>query len=90
MDLVEKVAFYVNYGMISDLERFSHFEEIAAVELSTENATEMAKEENLPPELLQNPSFFAHYPIIQQMDKLQNLEAVLDIPTTEGDSRGRG
>jgi negative regulator of sigma E activity len=89
-ELVEKIAFYVNYGIISDLERFSHFEEIAAVELPPENTTELVKEENLPPELLQNPSFFAHYPLLQQMEKLQNLETVLDAPTTEEDSQGRG
>lgn len=87
-DVVEKLAFYVNYGIISNLDEFSHLEEIAAIELPPENATEVAKEDELPSELLQNPSFFAHYPILQEMDKLQNLETVLDTPTTEGDSRG--
>jgi hypothetical protein len=89
-DLSERLVFYSNYNLISDLDRFAHFEDIAALEISTENATEIVKEENLPPELVQDPSFFAHYPILQQMDKLQNLEAVLDAPPTEGDSRGQG
>jgi hypothetical protein len=89
-EITEKLELYVNYKIISDLERFSHLEEIAAIELPTENATEIVQEDNLPPELLENPSFFAHYPILQQMDKLQNLEAVLDTPPTEGDSQGRG
>jgi len=89
-DLVEKIELYVNYKIISELERFSHLEEIAAVELPTEDTTEIVKEEELPPELLQNPSFFAHYPILERIDKLQNLEAVLETPTNEEDPQDKG
>jgi hypothetical protein len=89
-DLTERLAFYRNYNIISDLERFAHFEEIAAVELPTENTTEIVKEEEIPSELLQNPSFFAHYPILERMDKLQNLESVLGTPTTEEDPHRKG
>lgn len=89
-DLTERLAFYRNYNIISDLERFSHFEEIAAIELPTENTTEIVKEEDIPPELLQNPSFFAHYPILERMDKLQNLESVLGTPTSEEDPHSKG
>lgn len=89
-DLTERLAFYRNYNIISDLERFSHLEEIAAVELPSGNVTEMVKEDDLPPELLQNPSFFAHYPILERMDKLQNLESVLGTPATEEDPHSRG
>jgi hypothetical protein len=89
-DLAEKLAFYTNYNIISDLERFSHLEEIAAIELPTENITEIVKEDDIPPELLQNPSFFAHYPILERMDKLQNLESVLGTPATEEDPHSRG
>lgn len=89
-DLVEKLELYVNYRIISELERFSHLEEIAAVELPTEDTTEIVKEEELPPELLQNPSFFAHYPMLERIDKLQNLEAVLETPTNEEDLQDKG
>lgn len=89
-DLAERLAFYASYDIISDLERFSRFEEIAAIELPTENTTEIVKEDDLPPELLQNPSFFAHYPILERMDKLQNLESVLGTPATEEDPHSRG
>jgi hypothetical protein len=89
-DLVQKLELYLNYRIISDLERFSHFEEIAAVELPPEDSTEIVKEEELPPELLQNPSFFAHYPILERIDKLQNLEAVLETPTNEEDPQDKG
>lgn len=89
-DLTERLAFYTNYNIISDLERFSHLEEIAAIELPTEETTEIVKEDDIPPELLQNPSFFAHYPILERMDKLQNLESVLETPATEEDPHSRG
>lgn len=89
-DLVEKLELYVNYRIISDIERFSHLEEIAAIELPTEHTTEIVKEEELPPELLQNPSFFAHYPLLERIDKLQNLEAVLETPTNEEDPQDKG
>ncbi|MGE0679998.1 MAG: anti-sigma factor [Candidatus Binatia bacterium] len=89
-DLTGRLALYTNYNIISDLEQFSHLEEIAAVKLPTENITEIVKEDDIPPELLQNPSFFAHYPILERMDKLQNLESVLGTPATEEDPHSRG
>jgi len=63
----------------------SHFEEIAAVDLSKERETEVAQEEEIPPDLLKNPNFFAHYPMLKKMEQLQNLEAVLDTPTKENE-----
>lgn len=81
--LVENLNFFLQYPIIADLDRFSHFEEIAAIDLSKEKDTALAKEEELPPDLLQNPGFFAHYPMLKKMDQLQHLEAVLDAPTQE-------
>jgi len=51
--------------------------------------TELASEDNLPPELLKDPSFFVQYPMLQKMDELQNLEAVLSLPG-EGNEQSRG
>jgi hypothetical protein len=88
--LVEKPDFFVNYRIITDLDRLSHLEEIAAVELpTTAQETELASEDNLPPELLKDPSFFVQYPMLQKMDELQNLEAVLSLPG-EGNEQTRG
>ena len=90
-DLLENLELYTQYQVIADLEEFSQFNEIAAVQLPPEDPTELAEEDKLPPELLQNPSFFAHYPILQEMDKLENLEAVLGTPTTtDEDPHKRG
>ncbi len=83
--LTEHLNFFLQYPIIADLNRLSHLEDIAAVDLSKERETEVAKEEELPPELLKNPSFFAHYPLLKKMDQLQNLEAVLDTPTKENE-----
>jgi hypothetical protein len=87
--LVEKPGFFVNYQVIADLDKLSHFDEIAAVELPGGHDTEVASEENLPPDLLKDPGFFVHYPLLQNMEKLENLEAVLDLPT-EGGEHNRG
>src|SRR5215471_17633303 len=59
--LVEQLNLFLQYPIITDLDRLSHFDEIAAVDLSGEKENELAKEEEVPPDLLQNPSFFAHY-----------------------------
>ena len=87
--LAEKPDLFANYRVITDLDRLSHFEDIAAVELATEQDSEVASEDNLPPELLQDPSFFVQYPVLQKMDELQNLEAVLSLPN-EGNEQSRG
>jgi len=59
------------------------------VQAPGEHNTELASEENLPPELVKDPSFFVHYPILKKMEQLKNLDAVLDA-STEGDNHGRG
>jgi len=87
--LVEKSGFFVNYQVIADLDKLSHFDEIAAVQLPGERDTELASEGDLPPDLLKDPGFFVHYPLLQKMEKLENLEAVLD-PPAEGDEHSRG
>lgn len=87
--LVEKSGFFVNYQVIADLDKLSHFDEIAAVQLPGEHDTELASEGDLPPDLLKDPGFFVHYPLLQKMEKLENLEAVLD-PPAEGDEHSRG
>lgn len=87
--LAEKPDLFANYRVITDLDRLSHFEEIATVELATEQDIEVVSEDNLPPELLQDPSFFVQYPVLQKMEELQNLEAVLSLPIEENEqSRG--
>ena len=68
--LVEKPGLFVNYRVIAELDRLSHFEEITAIELPGEHATELASEEDLPPDLLKDPGFFVHYPLLQKMEQL--------------------
>jgi hypothetical protein len=87
--LVEQLGLFVNYKIIADLDRFEHFDEIAAIQPPPKQATELAEGEDVPPALLENPSFFTHYPILQRMDQLQNLETVLDAPAKE-DAQHRG
>jgi hypothetical protein len=87
--LVEKPGFFVNYQVIADLNKLSHLDEVAAVQLPGERDTELVSEGDLPPDLLKDPGFFVHYPLLQKMEKLENLEAVLDLPT-EGDEHNRG
>lgn len=84
-NVAEKLEFFVNYKVIADLERLSHFDEIAEVELPGTQAVEVAQEEEVPPDVLQNPSFFTHYPLLKRMEQLQSLEAVLDNPTGENE-----
>jgi len=87
--LAEKPELFVNYRIITDLDRLSHFEEIATVQIPGEQEVEIASEDILPPELLKDPSFFVHYPLLQRMEQLENLEAVLSVPT-EGNEQSRG
>ncbi len=87
--LVEKPGLFVNYKVIADLDKLSHLDEIAAVQLPGERDTEVASEGDLPPDLLKDPGFFVHYPLLQKMEKLENLEAVLDLPA-EGGEHSRG
>jgi len=87
--VVEEPGLFVNYRVIADLDRLSHLDEIAAVELPGERDIEVASEDALPPTLLKDPGFFVNYPILQKMEQLENLEAVLDLPT-EGPEHVRG
>ncbi|HJY79509.1 MAG TPA: zf-HC2 domain-containing protein [Candidatus Binatia bacterium] len=87
--LLKQPGLFANYKVITDLDRLSHLDEIAAVQLPGEPDTELASEQDLPPELLKDPDFFVHYPLLQKMEKLENLEAVLD-RSAEGDEHGRG
>lgn len=76
---IEQPELFANYGVIADLDRLAHFEEVASTENEPEPEPAVAREEELPPDLLDNPSFFASYPILQSMEKLQNMEAVLSL-----------
>jgi Putative zinc-finger len=87
--LLEQPGFFANYKVIADLDRLSHLDEIAAVQLPGEPDTELASEKDLPPDLLKDPDLFVHYPLLQKMEQLKNLEAVLDLPA-EGDEHVRG
>ena len=87
--LVEKPGLFVNYKVIADLDKLSHLDEIAAVQLPGARDTEVASEGDLPPDLLKDPGFFVHYPLLQKIEKLENLEAVLDLPA-EGGEHSRG
>jgi len=87
--VAKEPGLFANYRVIADLDKLSHFDEIATVQVPGEHNTELASEENLPPDLVKDPSFFVHYPILQKMEQLENLEAVLDAPV-EGDEHARG
>jgi negative regulator of sigma E activity len=87
--VVKEPGLFVNYRVIADLNRLSHFDEIAAVALPGERDVEVASEDALPPALLKDPGFFVNYPILQRMDRLENLEAVLELPS-EGNEHARG
>ena len=84
----EKTALFVNYRVIADLEKFSKFDEIAAAQLPEEPPSEIA-DNDIPKDLLEKPNFFANYPMLQKMEKLKNLETVLDAPP-DGDDKSRG
>ena len=84
----EQSDLFVDYKMITDLDKFARFEEIAAVDLSTEQPVEIAETE-VPKEVLDDPGFFANYPILQQLDRLENFDAVLASPS-QGEEETQG
>jgi hypothetical protein len=84
----EKAGLFVNYRVIADLEKFSRFDEIAAVQLPEEPPTSIA-ENDIPRDLLEKPGFFANYPMLQKMEELKNLETVLDAPP-DGNDKSHG
>jgi hypothetical protein len=87
-EVMEKSDLFIDYLMIAELDRFARFDEIAAVDLSTEQPIEVT-EADIPKEVLDDPGFFAHYPMLQQLDRLKNLDAVLASPSqNEADPRG--
>lgn len=93
--VAERPVFFANYNVLANMEKLAHFEEIATAQepAETETAEAVAEQaeqtEDLPPDLLRDPSFFADYPMLRQMEKLRNMEAVLTLPT-EGDPQHRG
>jgi len=84
----EKLELFVNYRVIADLEKLSRFDEIAAVQLPEDPPMSIA-ESDIPKDVLDNPGFFANYPVLQKMEELKNLETVLDAPP-DGDEKHRG
>lgn len=79
-EVMEKSDLFIDYMMIAELDRFARFDEIAAVDLSTEQPIEVT-EADIPKEVLDDPGFFAHYPMLQQLERLKNLDAVLASPS---------
>ena len=77
----------MNYGIIADLDKLAHFDEVAALENAPQEASTLARTEDLPPALVENPNLFVHYPILEKMEQLQNFEAVLDLPAGEDEQR---
>ncbi|MGH7965620.1 MAG: anti-sigma factor family protein [Candidatus Binatia bacterium] len=88
VQVAEQQKLFVDYKIIANLDRVAHFDEIVSEEAQTPE-TVLAGEEELPPTLLKDPSFFTHYPILQRMEKLQNMEAVLTLPAG-GDEQHQG
>jgi hypothetical protein len=87
--VVEKPDLFTNYRILTNLDTLMHFDEIAAIDTTSEQDSALAQGEDVPPPLLENPSFFVHYPILQKMEQLQNLEAILDLPgDTDQEHRG--
>jgi len=87
-EVMEESDLFIDYTMIAELDRFARFDEIAAVDLSTEQPSEVT-EADIPKEVLDDPGFFAHYPMLQQLERLKNLDAVLASPSqNEADPQG--
>jgi hypothetical protein len=87
-EVMEKSELFIDYKIISELDRFARFEEIAAVDLSTEQPIEVT-EADIPKEVLDDPGFFAHYPILQQLEPLKNFDSVLAAPSqNEAETQG--
>ena len=82
--LQKELGLFVNYNEITDFDKLSHFDEIAAIALPQEPPVNIA-ESDIPQDVLAKPTFFADYPILQKMEQLQNLETVLDIPVGKDD-----
>lgn len=78
-EVVEKSDLFIDYKIITELDRFARFEEIAAIDLSVEQPIEMT-EADIPQEVLEDPGFFAQYQILQQLERLKNFDAVLASP----------
>jgi hypothetical protein len=78
-EVTEKSDLFVDYKIITELDKFAGFEEIAAIDLPTEQPVEIA-ETDIPKEVLDDPGFFANYQILQQLERLENFDAVLASP----------
>ena len=63
--VAEKPGLFVNYGIIADLDKLAHFDEVAALENAPQDVSTLARAEDLPPVLVENPSLFVHYPILK-------------------------
>jgi hypothetical protein len=87
-EVMEKSDLFIDYKIITELDRFARFEEITTVDLSTEQPIEVT-EADIPKEVLDDPGFFAQYPILQQLERLKNLDAVLASPSqNEAETQG--
>lgn len=80
--VLEQIDFFVNYKLITDLDRLTHFEEIAAIDLEAEDAVAVAEAE-VPKEVLDDPGFFAQYQILQQLERLEHFDAILASPSQD-------
>lgn len=88
-EVKEKNDLFVDYNIIVDLDKFARFAEIAAVDLSTEQTTDVAEAE-LPKEVLDDLGLFTNYQILQQMERLKDFDAVLALPDYSNDAEIRG
>ena len=80
--LTEKPGLFVNYKVIADLEKFSRFDEIAAIEVPAKHEIAIA-DSDIPKEVLEKPHLFTQYPILKDIERLQNFEAVLTSPAQD-------
>jgi hypothetical protein len=76
-ELAEKLDLFLDYRVITDLEKFSDFEKIETVQLEPEEDVALVETE-VPSDVRENSEFFAQYPILEKLDGLQNFDAVLD------------
>jgi hypothetical protein len=79
-EVLGKSDLFIDYRVITDLEKFARLEEIAAIDLSTEQPVEVAEAE-IPQEVLEDPGFFAQYQILQRLERLKDFDAVLASPS---------
>ncbi|MGE0823847.1 MAG: anti-sigma factor [Candidatus Binatia bacterium] len=80
----KRPGLFVDYSVIADFDRLSHFDEIATINIPQEPPLSVA-ESDIPQDLMAKPTFFTDYPILQKMEQLQNLETVLDTPVGKDD-----